>query len=133
MPKRVSRDGASGRAGTPAAEARRDKAGMFNTVRKMMLASVGVVGVAQDELKTFLDRLVERGEITEQDARKLMSQVRKQIKQHRVAPELKMEKQIEALLEKMNIPSQGDIEELTRQVTQLSKRIEELKAQLHKS
>lgn len=126
MPRKESQNGHVGRTA-------RERAGMLNFVRKMVLASVGVVGVAQDELKAFLDRLVERGEITEQDAGRLLTDVRKQLKKHRQAPELDLEKQIEALLEKMNIPSQADIVELSHQVSQLSKRVEELKAQMHKA
>jgi hypothetical protein len=39
--------------------------------RKVLLAGVGAAVLAQDEISDFVDRLVERGEIAEQDARNL--------------------------------------------------------------
>lgn len=125
MPKKTAHNGAEPRA-------RHEAGGMITSLRKIVLASVGVVGVAQDELIGFVNRLVERGEITEKDARQLIAEVRREIVKHRKAPELRVEKQLEALLEKMNIPSKADIEDLNTQVAQLTRRIEELKADLNK-
>ncbi len=102
------------------------------TLRKVVLASVGVVGVAQDELTNLIDRMVERGEITEKEARKLLSEVQKEVNKRRRSGQTKAEKELEGMLEKLNIPSKADIEDLTKQVAALSRRIEELKAERNK-
>jgi poly(hydroxyalkanoate) granule-associated protein len=115
-----------------AADAKKNGNRMVGTLRKVVLASVGAVGVAQDELTALIDRMVERGEITEKDARKLASDVQKEVNKRRKGGATKAEKELEGMLEKMNIPSKADIEDLTKQVAQLSKRIEELKAEMQK-
>lgn len=106
------------------------KEGMLSPLRKMVLASVGAVGVAQDEIIHLIGRMVERGEITEKDARKLITEAQKEFNKRRKSGQTKAEKEMENILEKMNVPSKADIEDLTKHVAQLSKRIEELKAEI---
>lgn len=107
------------------------ESGVFvTTFRKVILASVGAVGVAQDEITSLIDRMVERGELTEKDARKLVSDAQKEFNKRRKSGQTKAEKEMEGMMEKMNVPSKADIEDLTKQVSQLSKRIEELKAEM---
>jgi poly(hydroxyalkanoate) granule-associated protein len=103
------------------------------TFRKVVLASVGAVGVAQDELNALIKRMVERGEITEKDARKLANDVQKEVNKRRKGGQTKAEKEMEGMMEKLNVPSKADIEDLTAQVAALSQRIEELKAEIHKA
>lgn len=105
---------------------------VLGTLRKMVLASVGVVGVAQDEIAHLLERMVERGEITEKDARKLISDAQKEFNKRRKSGKTQAEKELEGLLEKMNIPSKADIEDLSKQVANLSKRIQDLKSEIGK-
>jgi polyhydroxyalkanoate synthesis regulator phasin len=105
---------------------------VLGTLRKMVLASVGAVGVAQDEINHLIERMVQRGEITEKDARKLVSDAQKEFNKRRKSGQTKAEKELEGIMEKMNVPSKADIEDLTKQVAHLSKRIEELKAEMKK-
>lgn len=111
-----------------------DKEGnvLLGTLRKMILASVGVVGVAQDEITHLLERMVERGEITEKDARKLLNDTQKEFNRRRRSGQTKAEREMESMMEKLAVPSKADIEDLTKQVAHLSKRIEELKAEMNK-
>lgn len=106
----------------------RDGNVVLGTLRKMVLASVGAVGVAQDEINHVIERMVARGEITEKDARKLVNDAQKEFNKRRKSGQTKAEQELEGIMEKMNVPSKADIEDLTKQVAQLSKRIEELKA-----
>lgn len=113
-------------------EVKRDGSVILGTLRKMVLASAGVVGVAQDEINHLIQRMVERGEITEKDARKLLGEAQKEFAKRRKSGQTKAEKELEGIMDRMNIPSKGDIEDLTKQVAHLSKRIEELKAEMNK-
>ncbi|RPI51805.1 MAG: hypothetical protein EHM56_09100, partial [Chloroflexi bacterium] len=52
----------------PAIEPADERRGsLLDATRRMMLASIGAVAMAQDEMEAFVDRLVERGQIAEQD------------------------------------------------------------------
>jgi len=53
---------------------------LFQTARKVLLASVGAMALAQDEIEEFVNRLVERGEIAETDGRKLMQEIKERRK-----------------------------------------------------
>lgn len=105
---------------------------VLGTFRKMVLASVGAVGVAQDEITHLIDRMVERGEITEKDARKLAADAQKEFTKRRKSGRTVAEQELEKLMEKMNIPSKADIEDLNKQVANLTKRIQELKSEIKK-
>ncbi|VAW38519.1 hypothetical protein MNBD_CHLOROFLEXI01-2443 [hydrothermal vent metagenome] len=98
--------------------------------RKVVLAGLGVVTLAQEELTQLFKNLVERGANTEQKTRKMVSkQVETRQKEVRKASkrvESKVEKQFENVLHRMNIPSKNDIEKLSRKVTTLNKKVNEL-------
>ena len=96
----------------------------FQVARKVVLAGFGAVGLAQDELEDFVNRLVERGEIAEKDARKLMHEV---TERRRKGVEKEMDKRLDEVLERMNVPSKADIDALSHKITALTHKVEELK------
>ena len=130
MPKKATQEKATQeQVGT---KTRRNGYSMTGTIRKMVLASVGAVGVAQNEVDSLVRRMVERGEMTEREARKLISDTRKEVARRRKRPVRNIESELEGMLEKMNIPSKADVEDLSKQIANLSRRIEELKNELNK-
>ena len=100
-------------------------------IRRALLAGVGAVSVAQDEAEKFVHKLIEKGEIAEKDGRSLLTDLaenrksRAQESGKRVSDEL--EKRMESLLNRMNIPTKSDIEQLSSKVAELTKKIESLK------
>jgi poly(hydroxyalkanoate) granule-associated protein len=100
---------------------------LFEAARKVLLASIGAVALAQDEIEEFVDKLVERGEIAEKDGRKLVREVmdRRQKEAHKAEDELG--KRIEEVLDRMNVPTKADIEALGEKISTLTKKVEDLK------
>ena len=98
--------------------------------RKVVLAGLGVVTLAQEELTQLFKNLVDRGTTTEQKTRKLVNkQVQNRQKDARKTTrriESEVEKRFEDVLHRMNIPSKNDIEKLSRKVTTLNKKVNEL-------
>lgn len=101
------------------------------TTRKVLLAGVGAVALAQDEAEAFVNRLVERGEIAEKEGRQLikdMVEKRKKKAEDTVEKsEHQLDERVERILQRMNIPTRNDINALSRQITALSKKVDELK------
>ena len=97
---------------------------LFEAARKVVLASIGAVALAQDELEDFVNRLVERGEIAEKDARKLLREV---TDKRRKNVEREMDKRMEEMLDRLNVPSKGDIESLGKKIAVLTAKVEDLK------
>ncbi|MCA9942056.1 MAG: phasin family protein [Anaerolineales bacterium] len=100
-------------------------------IRRVLLAGVGAFAMAQDETEKFVNKLVEKGEIAEKDGRSLLNDLAENRKKRskesgkRVSDEL--EKRMEGLLNRMNIPTKSDIEQLSNKVAELTKKIDTLK------
>ena len=97
--------------------------GLFELSRKVLLAGVGAAVLAQDEISDFVDRLVERGEIAEQDARKLVKEVLD--KQEKFINDIRSEQS----QKQSRYATRTDIEELTTRIKELNKKIEEMQSQ----
>ena len=104
---------------------------LVDGVRRLMLAAVGAVAMTRDEMDEFIKKLVDRGEIAERDARTLVNDVMSRRKRDVVETadevETRVETRLEQVLNRMNIPSKRDIDELSDKIAQLSTRVEELK------
>ena len=104
---------------------------MLEIARKVLLAGIGAVALAQEEIEEFVNKLVERGEIAEQDGRRLMKDVierrKKKAEEVRSDTEEQFEQRMEEILTRMNIPSKTDIDDLGKKVTALSRKVDQLK------
>jgi len=100
---------------------------MFEALRRVLLATIGAVAIAQDEIEALVDRLVERGEIAEKDGKKLVREVMEKRTGKGIKVEDEISKHIESVMDHMNIPSKADVEALSQKITDLSKKIDELK------
>ncbi len=94
---------------------------LYDISRKVLLAGAGAAGLASDEIKAFVDRMVERGEIAEQDARRLMVEA------------LEKREQTARKKNKTETPkstvTKADIEALSARILELSRMVEELKGE----
>lgn len=95
--------------------------------RRILLASVGAVALAQDEMESFVNRLVERGELAEQEGKDLLRDVMDKRRRDTRRAEVEMETRVESTLHRMNVPTRNDIEQLSAKITALGRKIDELK------
>ena len=104
---------------------------LLETVRRVLMAGVGVVVLAQEEVEEFVNKLIERGEIAEKDGRKLINEVvenrKHQAQETKQATQEEFDKRFEGLLDRLNVPTRGDINTLNDKVTELTAKVEELK------
>lgn len=107
-------------------EIQEEKNALLESLRRVLLAAVGAVFLAQEEMEDFVNRLVQRGEIAEKDARRLLSDVRER-RQRQLEGELD-DGRVEQVLHRLNLPSKTEIDALSRQIDELSRRVEELRA-----
>lgn len=105
---------------------------------KLFLASLGAAAMVQDRVSACMAKLVELGEDVELEARQRVRdrmeqrkhQVRKMAGRREKAAgdaEAEMEAQVRGFLDRMNVPSKDDIDALGTQVTELTKKVDELK------
>ncbi len=125
---------------------------IYKTTRSLLLASIGAVVLTKDEIESMVARLVEKGEITEQEGRKMVEELLARTKETGKSVTPKVKKTVEEPVEKteelankaeeafaermqsilnaMNIPSKSDIEELTRKINTLSRKVSQLDKKL---
>jgi poly(hydroxyalkanoate) granule-associated protein len=103
-------------------------------VRKVLLAGVGAVAMSRDEAEQFVNKLVERGELAQKDGEKLLRDV--QARLHLGRPDVqdqaekvtnRAQQGMEEFLNRLNIPSKRDIDDLSAKIAQLAARVEELR------
>jgi polyhydroxyalkanoate synthesis regulator phasin len=100
---------------------------LLEAARKLLLASIGAIALAQEELEDFAAKLVERGEIAEKDGRKLVREIMDKRKKEAEKAEDQVTKRVEEILDRMNVPFKADIEALGDKIAALSKKVDELK------
>ncbi|MGD8584050.1 MAG: phasin family protein [Chloroflexota bacterium] len=109
---------------------------MLETARKVLLASIGAVAITQEEVEKFVSKLIERGQIAEKDGRKLINDVmekrRRKAEEISTEAEVTYESRMEEILARMNIPSKSDIDALSRKISALTEKVDELSKQQKK-
>jgi poly(hydroxyalkanoate) granule-associated protein len=122
---------------------------MVAAVRRVLMAGVGVVVLTKDEIEDFVSKLIERGEIAEQDGRRLIREVlhRQREEAAEVADKVEgvaekmqeetgkqitraesmLDQRIEAILGRLNVPSKSDIDALSQKIAMLAEKVDALK------
>ncbi len=103
---------------------------VIKAVRTVMLAAIGAVALSKEEIEAIVNRLVEKGEIAETDGRELISDLmdrrKKETEVAAVKKEGILDQRVESILNRMNIPSKGDVESLSRKIGALSQKVDDL-------
>jgi poly(hydroxyalkanoate) granule-associated protein len=100
---------------------------LFGLLRKTVLATIGAAAIAEEEIVALINRLVERGEIAEKDGKKLVQEMIEKRKGKTTKVETEINKNVQGVFERMNIPTKADIDGLSQKITALSKKVDELK------
>jgi polyhydroxyalkanoate synthesis regulator phasin len=95
--------------------------------RDVLLAGIGAVALSQEKIEEFINKLIERGEIAEKDGKKLMGEMMEKRKKDAHKAEDEINKRVEEVLDRMNVPTKADIDALGEKITVLSKKVDELK------
>ena len=103
---------------------------MLASLQRVLLAGVGVVVLAQEEIEDFVRRLVDRGDIAEDEGRMLVDDVMEQRNQRlqgvRAGVEGTIDRSTEEVYKRLNIPTRSEIVGLSEQIDALSKKVDEL-------
>jgi poly(hydroxyalkanoate) granule-associated protein len=104
---------------------------VFTFARKMLQAGMGAATTLQNEFEEITKNLIERGESVEKDGRKyfddFVTKSKDNVNDQVKKAEKQFEDQVEAVLHRLNIPTKKDIDSLNRKITNLTKKVNELK------
>jgi len=104
-----------------------ERSGLMESMRRVLLASIGVVAVTKEELGEFIDKMVERGEIAEQEGKKLYAELMDKRKKKTGEAEEMAGTRMREMLDHMDVPTKSDIDVLSEKISALSKKVDELK------
>lgn len=97
-----------------------------DVLRTPILASVGAFSMAEEGIEKFVKDLVERGEASEKEGKKIVHDFRKRTARNRRDFENKTDHRIEKALKAFRLPTKKDINALSRKIDKLERRIDRL-------
>ena len=104
-----------------------EEASILDSLRRVLLASVGVVALTIEEIGELVDKLVERGEIAEQEGKKLIIEIKEKRRKKTDEAEDVASSRMREMMDKMDIPTKSDIDDLSKKIATLSKKVDDLK------
>ena len=104
-----------------------EEASILESLRRVLLASIGAVALTIEEMGDLVDKLVERGEIAEQEGKKLVNEIKEKRKKTTDEAEDMASGRMREMMDKMDIPTKSDIDALSAKIATLSKKVDELK------
>jgi polyhydroxyalkanoate synthesis regulator phasin len=104
-----------------------EEASILESLRRVLLASIGVVALTIEEMGELVDTLVERGEIAEQEGKKLVNELKEKRQKKTDEAEDVASTRMREMMERMDIPTKSDIDDLSAKIATLSKKVDELK------
>ena len=99
---------------------------MFETLRKAMLFGVGAAAMSWDKVRQVIDDLVERGEITTEEGKKLYTELTARIEEEGRSMNERIRTQVRTMLKELGVADRA-------QVAMLESRIEALERKIHES
>ena len=109
-----------------ATEAKEEKWTWSDILRTPILASVGAFSMAEEGIEKFVKDLVERGEASEKEGKKIVNDFRKRTARNRKDFEKKTDDRIEKALKAFRLPTKKDINTLSRKIDMLERRVDKL-------
>jgi len=92
---------------------------MLDSIHKMFLAGVGFAAMTKDKIDEHIKELVEKGKLTEKEGREMAEDVLKKSEQARKDLQKQVEEYVQKVLNKLQIPSKEEVEELAARIEKL--------------
>lgn len=99
---------------------------VYDIARKALLAGLGV----QEKVKEFVDDLVKKGELNENEGARLMKEWMDKAKSSTQDINRMVSEGMSSGLDKVNIATKSDLDALTKKVQQLSVRLKKLESEV---
>ncbi|HOV83902.1 MAG TPA: phasin family protein [Paludibacteraceae bacterium] len=93
---------------------------MSEIIKNAVLAGIGLISLTREKAEEFAKELIKKGELSENEKAKFIKDVLEQSEKSKTEIEEKIEKTVETVMAKMNIPSKKEFEELKKKVEELS-------------
>jgi len=96
---------------------------MVDALRKLLLAGLGALDLSEEKAKAVFNDLVARGEISENDAKELVSSWTKRAAEHRGRLQEDVEQAVQRALAAVGIARRTEVEALKAKIDELEARV----------
>ncbi|MGQ9561513.1 MAG: phasin family protein [Candidatus Oleimicrobiaceae bacterium] len=99
-------------------------------LRKLVLAGIGAASLTKEKVEEFVDELVKRGEVSEEERAKFIKDTVTKVEEFSQQLRTRVEEEVGKATEKLKPRFQKDIEQLSEQVQALRDEIAQLRKEV---
>lgn len=92
-------------------------------IKKSFFLGMGVLALTQEKVKGLVTELIEKGEITENQGKKIAEEISKKAQETRELMEKNIEKIVLKVIKKANIVTDKELKKLEKRVAELEKKV----------
>jgi len=97
---------------------------MIDLLKKTFLTGVGVAALTKEKIEELAKDFVEKGKITEQEGKTLVDDLVARSEESRLEFQNQIEEKVQAVLTKMNLARQSEVDALKGEVAELRKALD---------
>ena len=97
---------------------------MIELIRQGLWLGLGAISLTYEKAKSFVDELVKRGEMSEEEGSKLINEILDKAKEQEKTIIEKINVEIRKVIDSLGVASKEDVAKLERRIEELSKKIE---------
>ena len=103
---------------------------LISGVQSALRTSMGVFSMGREEVETVINRMIEKGELTEMDGRRILSNLfdgpRRGVRQINEKVSSALDESIVTTLNLLNVPTRSDLQTLSEKINELAEKVDEL-------
>ena len=92
---------------------------MLDLVKRGILTGIGIASLTKDKIEELAEKIIEESKLSEEEGRKLVEDLLKQSEEARKNLEEEVKKTVGDALEKLDVPSRKDLEDLKIRIEKL--------------
>jgi polyhydroxyalkanoate synthesis regulator phasin len=101
--------------------------GVLESAKKIMLAGIGALALTEEKLESVLQELIKKGELTEEEGKKTLAELREKISQNKRELQEQIQRGAESAVKKMGLATRADLERLEQRMDKIQGRPEKEK------
>ena len=96
---------------------------MLDFIKKTMLTGIGIAMKTKDELEEWVKEIVKKGEMSENEGKNFLDDLKKKSKEAQKDFEEKIESKFKDLLKKADIATRDEVNDLKNEIEELKKTV----------
>lgn len=101
---------------------------MIDLLKKTLTTGLGLAFMTKEKIEDLSKAFVEKGKLSEKDAKGLIDEFSKKSKEARAKVEGEIEKMVSATVKKMNLVTREDLRKLEKKVDRLAKAVKDMES-----